>query len=84
MGKPKNSRREFLKKVCPSLAFAFFGISFFEACSTDENPSEIDQNNCQEISNPNLGYEIEDCTFKIDLSHPNFSSLAEILSLIHI
>ena len=45
MGKPKNSRREFLKKVCPSLAFAFFGISFFKACSTDENPSEIDQNN---------------------------------------
>ena len=78
MEKPKNSRREFLKKVCPSVAFAFFGISFFEACSTDENPNETNQNNCQEISNSNLGYIIEDCVFKIDLSHSNFSSLVEI------
>ena len=78
MQKPKNSRREFLKKVCPSVAFAFFGISFFEACSTDENQSETNLNNCQEISNSNLGYVIEDCVFKIDLNHPNFSSLVEI------
>ena len=78
MQKTKNSRREFLKKVCPSVAFALFGISFFEACSNDENPDEIIENNCQEISNSNLGYVIEDCIFKIDLNHPNFSSLVEI------
>ena len=53
MEKSKNSRREFLKKVCPTVAFAFFGISFFEACSTDENSNETIQDNCQEISNSN-------------------------------
>ena len=74
----KNSRRDFLKRVCPSIAFAFFGISFFEACSTDENQNETIQDDCQEISNSNLGYVIEDCIFKIDLNHPNFSSLVEI------
>ncbi len=74
----KNSRRDFLKRVCPSIAFAFFGISFFEACSTDENQNETIQDDCQEISNSNLGYVIEGCIFNIDLNHPNFSSLVEI------
>lgn len=27
-------RRSFLKDVCPTVAFAFFGISFLEACSS--------------------------------------------------
>jgi nitrite reductase/ring-hydroxylating ferredoxin subunit len=30
-----NKRREFLTKVCPTVAFAMFGISFLEACSSD-------------------------------------------------
>lgn len=30
-----NNRREFLTKVCPTVAFAMFGISFLEACSSD-------------------------------------------------
>ena len=30
------TRRKFLKEVCPTVAFAFFGLSFLEACSTDE------------------------------------------------
>ena len=29
------NRRDFLKEVCPTVAFAFFGISFLEACSAD-------------------------------------------------
>jgi len=28
-------RRAFLKEVCPTVAFAFFGVSFLEACSAD-------------------------------------------------
>ena len=31
------TRRKFLKEVCPTVAFAFFGLSFLEACSTDEH-----------------------------------------------
>ena len=42
------------------------------------NDSEGAQDNCQEISNSNLGYVIENCVFKIDLNHPNFSSLVQI------
>ena len=30
-----NKRREFLSKVCPTVAFAMFGISFLEACSSE-------------------------------------------------
>ena len=29
------NRRDFLKEVCPTVAFAFFGLSFLEACSSD-------------------------------------------------
>lgn len=30
-----NKRREFLTKVCPTVAFALFGVSFLEACSSE-------------------------------------------------
>ena len=43
-----NSRREFLKKVCPTVAFAFFGLSFLEACSTDD-PQDNNNNNNNKI-----------------------------------
>ena len=29
------NRRDFLKEVCPTVAFAFFGMSFLESCSAD-------------------------------------------------
>ena len=29
----KKDRRSFLTQVCPTVAFAFFGLSFLEACS---------------------------------------------------
>lgn len=37
----QNKRREFLTKVCPTVAFALFGVSFLEACSS-ESVSEIE------------------------------------------
>ena len=37
MKKKLENRREFLKKVCPTIAFAFFGLSFLEACSTGDD-----------------------------------------------
>ena len=63
MRKKLENRREFLKKVCPTIAFAFFGLSFLEACSTgddsDNNPGNNDQNggsdNNDNNNNP-LGY----------------------------
>ena len=49
MKKKLENRREFLKKVCPTIAFAFFGLSFLEACSSGDdsgnyNPGNDDQN----------------------------------------
>ena len=35
-----NKRREFLTKVCPTVAFALFGISFLEACSSESTSDE--------------------------------------------
>ena len=49
MKKKLENRRVFLKKVCPTIAFAFFGLSFLEACSTgddsdNDNSGGDDQN----------------------------------------
>lgn len=35
------NRRAFLKEVCPTVAFAFFGVSFLEACSSDSTEDLI-------------------------------------------
>ena len=66
------SRRKFLKQVCPTVAFAFFGLSFLEACSTDE----------AEINDPNgdneLGFTQQGNIYTIDLNNSNFTSLETI------
>ena len=63
------SRRKFLKEVCPTVAFAFFGLSFLEACSTDE--AEI---NIPTIDNE-LGFIQQENIYTIDLNNSNFTSL---------
>ena len=45
MKKKLENRREFLKKVCPTIAFAFFGLSFLEACSSGDDPNDSDPGN---------------------------------------
>ena len=78
-----NSRRDFLKKVCPTVAFAFFGLSFLESCSTDDdsNESNDDDNNDSNDNNDNndnnnqLGYTSSGNIFTIDLNNSNFSNL---------
>lgn len=85
MKRKLENRREFLKKVCPTIAFAFFGLSFLEACSTgddsDNNPGNNDQNggsdNNDNNNNP-LGYSSSGSVFTIDLTHPNFSNLSSV------
>ena len=42
MKKKLENRREFLKKVCPTIAFAFFGLSFLEACSSGDDSENDD------------------------------------------
>jgi nitrite reductase/ring-hydroxylating ferredoxin subunit len=70
----KKDRRSFLTQVCPTVAFAFFGLSFLEACSTDSGSGEPDPD-----PNPNTGssgYSINGNTVTVDLTNSNFSSIS--------
>ena len=89
MKKKLENRREFLKKVCPTIAFAFFGLSFLEACSTggdsdndhsggnDQNGGSENNDNNDDNNDP-LGYSSSGSVFTIDLTHPNFSNLSSV------
>lgn len=80
------NRRDFLKEVCPTVAFAFFGISFLEACSADSieddaNVGTTPQNNNNGGNSNNggsssNGFTKNGSTYTIDLTHPNFSQLS--------
>ena len=86
MKKKLENRREFLKKVCPTIAFAFFGLSFLEACSTgddsdNDNSGGDDQNGGSDNNDNNndpLGFSSSGSVFTIDLTHPNFSNLSSV------
>ena len=86
MKKKLENRRKFLKKVCPTIAFAFFGLSFLEACSTgddsdNDNSGGNDQNGGSDNNDNNndpLGFSSSGSVFTIDLTHPNFSNLSSV------
>ena len=65
------SRRKFLKEVCPAVAFAFFGLSFLEACSTDEAQNDGPNND-------GVGFVQDGNVYTIDLTSSNFSSLTTV------
>lgn len=71
------NRRDFLKEVCPTVAFAFFGVSFLEACSSDSLEEDTDNGTTQPTDNggsSDNGYTKSGSTYTIDLTHSNFSS----------
>ena len=68
------NRRDFLKEVCPTVAFAFFGLSFLEACSADSLEEDTGDGTTPPTDN---GYTKIDSTYTIDLTHSNFSQLAQ-------
>jgi hypothetical protein len=69
------NRRDFLKEVCPTVAFAFFGLSFLEACSADSLEEDTGDGTTSPTDN---GYTKSGSTYTIDLTHSNFSQLAEV------
>ena len=74
------NRRDFLKEVCPTVAFAFFGLSFLEACSADSLEEDTGDGTTPPTDNggsSDNGYTKSDSTYTIDLTHSNFSQLAE-------
>jgi nitrite reductase/ring-hydroxylating ferredoxin subunit len=88
----QNKRREFLTKVCPTVAFALFGVSFLEACSSesvseietagvtdsndDVNDSSDDSSN--DSSNDAPAYIIDGDTITADLENPFFDNLKNV------
>ncbi|KRO67113.1 MAG: hypothetical protein ABR84_01280 [Cryomorphaceae bacterium BACL21 MAG-121220-bin10] len=68
----KHSRRHFLTNVCPSVAFAFFGVSFLAACSTDDSNSGPTNN---DGPGGDSGYTINGNIVTVDLANANFSDL---------
>ena len=86
------NRRAFLKEVCPTVAFAFFGVSFLEACSSDStedlsSPTGGGGNNGGGdngggdngggASNGN-GFTFTNNIYTIDLTHANFTNLSQV------
>ena len=74
------NRRDFLKEVCPTVAFAFFGISFLEACSADSieddaNVGTTPQNNNNGGNSNNGGMIIWKKTPDETASFKDFNSL---------
>jgi len=67
------NRRDFLKEACPTIAFAFFGVSFLEACSADSLGEDTDNG-----GNSDNGYTKSGSTYTIYLTHSNFSQLVEV------
>lgn len=88
----QNKRREFLTKVCPTVAFALFGVSFLEACSSesvseietagvtdsndDVNDSSDDSSN--DSSNDAPAYIIDGDTITADLNNSFFDEIKDV------
>ena len=81
------SRKDFLKEVCPTFVFAFFGLSFLEACSADGLEDDTGSETTPPTDNggssdnggiSDNGYTKSGSTYTIDLTHPNFSQLSGV------
>ena len=88
-----NKRREFLTKVCPTVAFAMFGISFLEACSSystsdpgatgvTDSGSDLGNNSTDSSGSDNSSntpaYTIDGDTITADLSNAFFDNLKNV------
>jgi len=69
------SRRNFLKEVCPTVAFAFFGVSFLEACSSGDD--DLDTSNPDNGTGTNSGYTKSGNTYTIDLTNNKFNLISD-------
>lgn len=71
-----NKRREFLTKVCPTVAFALFGISFLEACSSESTSDEGTVGFTDSKGSGNASaYTIDGNTIKADLNNAFFNKI---------
>ena len=74
-------RRDFLQNTCPTITFAFFGLSYIQACSksddSDYNTSTIINNNSGNTSSGNTssGISVSGNIITLDLSNATFNGL---------
>ena len=66
------NRREFLKTTCPTVAFAFFGVSLIQACSSSEEPMPTVTTNSGQTNTDTAGVTQNGNTITIDLNAANF------------
>ena len=70
-------RRHFLQNTCPTITFAFFGLSYIQACSKGDdsvdNQSSVVNNNSGNVSN---GVTVSGNIISVDLSNATFSGLS--------
>ena len=77
-------RRKFLQNTCPTVTFAFFGLSFVQACSkSDDEASSYSSDSNGNSSDPygndsqsSNGITESGNTITLDLTNSNFSNLA--------
>ncbi len=72
------NRRDFLKDVCPTVAFAFFGLSFLEACSSGDDDVATTYPDTGTGSGADSGYTKDGNTYTIDLTNSNFSEIGSV------
>ena len=72
------NRREFLKTTCPTVAFAFFGVSLIQACSSSEDSMPTVPPNNGQTNTDTDGVTQNGNTITIDLNAANFSGLANV------
>jgi len=65
------NRRDFLKDVCPTVAFAFFGVSFIQACASGDD--DVADSNPNNGGNTNSGTDHD-----IDLTSSYYGELATV------
>ena len=78
-------RRKFLQNTCPTVTFAFFGLSYIQACSkSDDESSSYSSNNSNIVPDNTSGGGTQTSSgivssgnnITIDLTNSNFSSLS--------
>ena len=78
-------RRKFLQNTCPTVTFAFFGLSYIQACSkSDDESSSYSSNNSNIVPDNTSGGVTQTSSgivssgnnITIDLTNSNFSSLS--------
>ena len=74
-------RRKFLQNTCPTVTFAFFGLSFVQACSKSDDEaanysSNSNGNSSATTVTNSAGINESGNTITLDLTNSNFSNLA--------